>query len=206
MKRWMTFLGRGGTVFITMGLALLLVSRMPSDPLASAHFYTVIPPKVSQRANLQFYSHGQPSQPSYEILLTPQQGLRILIWTNGTTDAYILEVNSQIFYQWVGDDILNVTDLEEFLEANPSVIGWSGEAHNGYIEHEYVPTKVTNATLVFSNPSSEYVRVDVEVTHISRLARIKTRNLAQWGIPLGFVLSLPWLTQMWRRKKIRKLS
>jgi hypothetical protein len=207
MKRRIIFVGRGGTVLITIGLALLLVSRMPSDSLASAFLCTHVPPKISQRANLQFYSASPgPSQPSYEILLTPQQGLRILIWTNSTIDVYILEISSQIFYQWVGYDILNVTDLEEFLEANPSVIGWSGEVHSGYIEHEYVPNKVTNATLVISNPSSEIAHVDVDITQTSRLARIKTRNLGQWTTPIGFVLSLPWLTQLWKRKTRRKLS
>jgi hypothetical protein len=106
----------------------------------------------------------------------------------------------------VGDEVLNVTDLEAFLEANPSVIGWSSDVHNGLIEHKYVPTKVPNATLVFSNPSSEYVRVHSDVALMSRLTRIKVRNIAQWAIPIGFVLSLPWLTHMWKRKTRRKLS
>ena len=202
MKRRIIFIGRGGTVLITIGLALLLVSRIPSDSLASAFLCTYIPPKVSQRANLQFYRESPgPVQPFYEILLTPQEGLRILIWANTTINVYILEVSFQIFYQWVGDDILNVTDLDEFLKANPGVIGWSGEVYNGYIEYEYVPTKVTNATLVFSNPSSEIAHVDADVAQISRLARIKTRNLGQWVSPIGFVLSLPWLTQTWKKKQ-----
>lgn len=123
-----------------------------------------------------------------------------------------MEVNLQVLYQWVGDDFLSVTDLEEFLEANPSVIGWYDEfrnRHNGHtehIEHEYVPTKVTNATLVFSNPSSEYVKVNYWGALLSRIAHGKVRNLGQWAIPIGFVLSLPWFTQKWKRKTIRKLS
>ena len=206
MTRWTTFFGRGGTVLIAIGLALLLVSLLPPAQIVSSFVVTDVPPKVSLLLNLRFYSSFDQSQPSYEILLTPQQGLRMHIYPNGTLDVYILEVNSQILYQWVGDDFFNVTDLEEFLEANPSVIGWSGEVHNGHIEHEYVPTKVTNATLVVSNPSSEIAHVDVDVTHTSRLARIKTRNLGQWATPIGFVLSLPWLTQLWKRKTRRKLS
>jgi hypothetical protein len=107
----------------------------------------------------------------------------------------------------VSDEFLSETDLEEFLEANPSVIGWYDEAHNGtIIEHKYFPNKITNATLVFSNSNSEYVKVHGNVDLMSRIVGFKTRNLGQWAIPIGFVLSLPWLTQRWKRKTIQKLS
>jgi len=135
MKRWIIFLGRGGTVLITIGLALLLVSLIPSAQLATSAGTTAVPPKWVQSF--------------IETILTPQQGLRITIAANGTLDVYILEVSSQVLYQWVGDDFLSVTDLEEFLEANPGLIGWYDEVRDGRIKHEYVPTKVTNATLVF---------------------------------------------------------
>ena len=191
MKRWMIFLGRGGTVLLSIGFALLLVSLIPSAQLATSAGTTAVPPKWVQSF--------------IETILTPQQGLQITIVANGTLDVYILEVSSQVLYQWVDDDFLNVTYLEEFLEANPSLIGWYDEVRNGSIKHEYVPTKVTNATLVFSNPSSEYVPVDYEASKTSGVAPgTKVRNLAQWAIPIGFVLSLPWLTQMWKRKTIRK--
>ncbi len=187
MKRWITFLGRCGTVLITIGLALILVSLIPSAQLGTSQGSAAVPPKWVES--------------SVEMILTPQQGLRISIAANGTLDVYILEVSSQVLHQWGNNDFLNVTDLEEFLEANSGVIGWYGEVRNGRIGHEYVPTKVTNATLVFSNPSSEYVPVDYEASMMSSLAPgAKVRNLAQWAIPVGFAFSLPWLTQMWRRK------
>ena len=205
MTRWMIFLGRGGTVLITIGLALLLVSLLPP---AQQYFYfptTDVPPKWTQPA---YNWEGI----VFDVILTPQEELQIDLYANGTLNVYILEVSLQVLYQWVGDDFLSVTDLEEFLEANPSVIGWYDEFRNGHnehtehIEHEYVPTKVTNATLVFSNPSSEYVKVHGNVDLMSHLAGFKVRNLAQWAIPIGFVLFLPWLTQMWKRKTRRKLS
>ena len=208
MTRWMIFLGRGGTVLISIGLALLLVSLLPpAQQYISFPPIDVPPKKVSLLSNLQLYSSIDHEPQSYEILLTPQEGLQIELYANCTIDVYILEVSLQVLYQWVDDDFLSVTDLEEFLEANPSVIGWSDEVHNGtIIEYEYVPTKVTNATLVFSNPSSEYVKVHGNVDLMSHLAGFKVRNLAQWAIPIGFVLFLPWLTQMWKRKTRRKLS
>ena len=193
MKRWIIFLGRGGTVLLTIGLALLLVSFIPSAQLGSQGGTTAVPPNWVQDF--------------IEQILTPQQGLQITVTANGTLDVYILEVSSQVLYLGVDDNFLNVAGLEKFLEANPSLIGWHNEVNNGTIMHEYVPTKVTNATLVLSNPSSEYVPVDFEVSIISRIAPgTDSRNLAQWAIPIGFVLSLPWLTQMWKRKTIRVLE
>jgi len=187
MKRWIIFLGRGGTILFSVGLALLLVSLIPSAQLGTQGGKTAVPPKWVQ--------------PSIEQILTPQQGLQIIVTANGTLDVYILEVSSQALYQEVDNDFLNLTDLEKFLEANPSLIGWHNEVNNGTIEHEYVPTKVTNATLVFSNPSSEYVPVDFEASITSRIAPgTKVLNLAQWVIPIGFVLSLPWLNQIWKRR------
>jgi len=191
MKRWIIVLGRGGTVLVSIGLALLLVSFIPSAQLATQSGKTAVPPNWVQDVN--------------EQILTPQQGLQITVTANGTLDVYILEVSSQVLHQGVDDDFLNVTDLEKFLKTNPSLIGWHNEVSNGIIEHEYVPTKVTNATLVFSNPSSEYVPVDFEFSLTSRIAPgDKVRNLAQWAIPIGFVLALPWLTQMWKRRIKRK--
>jgi hypothetical protein len=195
MKRWTTLLGRVGTVLIAISLALLLVSLFPSAQLTTSGFSTAIPPKWVQSFT--------------ETILTPQQGLRITIAANGTLDVYILEVSSLDLYQWVAeiraralDDFLNVTDLEEFLAANPSLIGWYDEVSNGRIEHEYVPTKVTNATLVFSNPSSEYVSVDCEASKTSRIAPgTKVRNLALWTTPIGLILTIPWLAEIWKHRK-----
>ncbi len=187
MKRWITLLGRGGSVLVTIGLALLLVSLIPSAELATSAGSTAIPPKWVQSF--------------IETILTPQQGLRIAIIVDGTLDLYLLEVSSYALYQWVGNDFLNVTDLEEFLQANPDSIGWYKMVQNERIEHEYIPTKITNATLVFANPSSEYVSVDYEVSKTSRIAPgTKVQYLAQWIIPIGFVLTLPWITQTWKRK------
>ena len=206
MIRWTAFLGRGSTVLIAIGLALLLVSLLPSTGQRIFAPSTDVPPKkVSLLSNQRLYSSIDQDLQSYEILQTPQEGLQIKLWVNGTLDVYILEVNSEVLYQWVGNEFLNVTDLEEFLEANPNVIGWYDEVRNGYdpyvpnIEYEYVPTEVTNATLVFSNPNSEDVHVDVYINLMSHIVHGNARNLGLWAIPIGFVLFLPWLTARARK-------
>ena len=189
MNRGIVFLSRGGSVLLAIGLALLLVSLIPSAQLTTSSWKTAIPPTWVQ--------------PSIEYILTPQQGLRVTLSVNGSLDVYILEVSSYVLYEWVDDarEFLNVTDLDEFLEANPGSVGWYDEVRNGTITHEYVPTKVTNATLVLSNPSSVYVPVEVEAAVTSLVAPTqKVRTLAQWSIPIGFGLTIPWLTQWWKER------
>ena len=197
MKRWIIFLGRGGTVLIAIGLALLLVSLIPSAQVGSfAVSGWVIFPKRFET--------------SFEGVLTPQQGLQVTITANDTLTVYILEVRAYTLYEWINEhhpepyvgSLFNVTNLEEFLEANPNSIGWQKEMREGKIE--YVPTKVTNATLIFSNPSSDDITVEYVGSITSLVAPgTKVRNLAQWTIPIGFILTMPWLANLWKEKKER---
>jgi hypothetical protein len=184
MKRWTLLLGRGGTVLISIGLALLLVSFIPSAQLGTV--------SGSGRAPPEFFFD------MFERVLTPQQGLEVTINASGTLHVYILEVSTQTIHDWISD-VWNVTNLEEFLTGNPNAIGRQKEMREGKIE--YIPTKVTNATLLFSNPSAEAINYEFEVSLKAIVAPgTKVRNLAQWGIPIGFVLALPWIAQLWKEK------
>jgi hypothetical protein len=193
VKRWITFIGRGGTVLVSIGLALLLVSLIPSTELGTQGTKTAVPPDWVQ--------------PLFERVVTPQQGLQITVTANGTLDVYILEISSEVLYQGLDDFLnltfINVSDLEKFLEANPSVVGWHNEVNNVTATYDYVPTKVTNATLVLSNPSSDYVPVDLEIVLTSSLGPgTKVRQLAQYVIPVGLVMLLPWIIYNWKRKMV----
>lgn len=199
MKRWTIFLGRGGTVLISIGFALLLVSLIPPAQSGSSSGGGGIGPKMFQTLS--------------EYVLTPQQGLEVTINASDTLTVYILEVSTQTLYDWISEhyseqetpffDYNNITRLEEFLKANPDSIGSQKEMREGKID--YIPTKVTNATLIFSNPSSHYITLEYESSITSVVAPgTKIRNLAQWTIPIGFVLALPWLTQLWKEKTARQ--
>jgi hypothetical protein len=184
MKRWIIFLSRGGSVLISIGLALLLVSFIPSAQLGTVGGSGRIPPEF-------FFD-------LFERVLTPQQGLEVTINASSTLNVYILEVGTQTIHDWI-NGVWNVTNLEEFLNGNPDSIGQQKEMREGKIE--YIPTKVTNATLLFSNPSSDAVNYDFEVSITAIVAPgIKIRNLAQWIIPIGFVLALPGIAQLWKEK------
>lgn len=202
MKRWTILVGRGGTILLAIGFALFLVSLVPAAQLGS---FMGGPGPVHSKTFSWYFSQ----------VLTPQQGLRMAVTANGTLNVYVLEVSSQYLVGWIRehypeptDDFLgmyNVTRLEEFLETYPNSIAWNGEILNGKIEFEYVPTKITNATLVFSNLSTDLIQFEYEGTTISLVAPGKrVLPLAQWIIPIGFVFTLPWLAHLWSdRRQLR---
>jgi len=202
MKRWIIFFGRGGTALLAIGLALLLASLIPT--------IQIIISMDSDILSRRTWSSGR----TYEGVLTPQHNLRFSVTANATLNVYVFEVSTQTIYSWISEhhpDLiylpLNVTYLEEFLEANPNSIGWNTTIDNGNIEHEYIPTKITNATLAFSNPSLDSTSVEWQVFVTGQVAPVtKVRSLAQWTIPIGFVLALPWLTNFLRAKTRRRSS
>lgn len=201
MKRRTILVGRGGTILLAIGFALFLVSLVPAAQVGS---FMGSGPVYSKTFSWHF-----------SRILTPQQGLRMTVTANGTLNVYVLEVSSDYLDGWIMehfsepiDDFFsryNVTRLEEFLEAYPNSIAWNGTILNGKIEFEYVPTKITNATLIFSNLSTDFIEVEYEGTMISLVApRKRVLPLAQWIIPIGFVFTLPWLAHLWSdRRQLR---
>jgi hypothetical protein len=195
MKRWTTVVGRGGTVLIAISLALLLVSLIPQINLITLGGSASVSPGMVQATN----SH----------LLNPQQGVKIKATVEGTINLYLLEVSSgQIFPGTGGGMVLtNATDLQEFLDAfldaNPDLIIWNYTLEDETFERSYIPTKVANATLVFHNPSlDERAIVDYELSLISTVAPgEKVRNITYWAAPIGVILAIPWLVNIWKERK-----
>ena len=191
MKRWTTLSGRGGTVLITISLALFLVSLIPQIQLGTSGGRMPVPPE-------QVYI------PEVALTLTPQQGLQVTVTVEGTLNIYLLEVSIQELNLEIGTPLSKVTDLQELLDANLDLIIWNHTVNNGSYERNYVPTRVMNATLLFSNPSLDYVTVDYDITLTSNIAPgDKVRNIAMWTTPIGFILALPWLANLWKQRKQR---
>jgi hypothetical protein len=189
MKRWAILIGRIGTMLLAIGLALFLVSLIPPiRGLTSSSMGT-------------FPLNPETWEARDQGILTPQQRLNFTISTNGTLNVYLFEVSSLTIYSWINEHYpgsstvpSNVTYFEEFLQANPESVVWQKEINNEKIEHEYIPTKVTNATVVASNPSLDSITVAYSASTVILIAPTgKTQILAQWTIPIGFVLALPWL-------------
>ncbi len=195
MKRWTIVIGRGGTTLIAISLALLLVSLIPQINLMTLGGSMTVSPGMVQATNSR--------------LLNPQQGVEIKVTVEGTINLYLLEISSgQIFPGTGGGMVLaNATDLQEildaFLDANPDLIIWEYNLEDEPFEGSYTPTKVMNATLVFHNPSmDEEAIVDYELSLISTVAPgEKVRNIAYWAAPIGIVLAIPWLVNIWKERK-----
>jgi len=191
MKRWTIVVGRLGTVLIAVSLALLLVSLIPQINLVSFSASMGVPPGMVQATSSR--------------VLNPQQGIEIRATIEGTVSLYLLEVSSGEIFPGTGGPIFsaNATDLLEFLDANPDLIIWDYTLEDETFEGSYTPTKIMNATLVFHNPSlDEDARVDYDLSLISTVAPgEKVRNIAYWAAPIGFVLAIPWLVNMWKQRK-----
>ena len=200
MRRWMILIGRSGTVLLAVGLALLLVSLIP--PMQTRNF----------SAGLEVLA-GNFEISGMVLVLTPQQGLSFAVSADGTLNVYLLEVNGPTLIEWIFEhqpqtgDLYNITNLEAFLEADPSTVSWQTSISNERTEHEYIPTKITNASIVISNPSSGSVTASLEGSITEFLGPAsKVRTQATWIIPTGIVLALPWLAGSLRTKAKRPES
>ena len=207
MKRWTSILGRSGTTLIAISLALFLVSFIPAPQLDSGDGVTEVPARTFSPLNrmppfmASMFSH-------YDVTLTPQQGIELELSANGTVTAYILKVESYTLVTWTSEQQqvsgldFNVTRLDEFLDAHPGVIGWQHEIDEETVTHTYIPTKITNVTIVYSNPSSE----NVTVHHVYNLKSFlapgeKVRTIAYCATPIGVILAIPWLLNSWKQRK-----
>ena len=203
MKRWIALLGRGGTILIAISLALLLVSLIPSARTVPIVNTTELAPDTFTPLR----TFPPPLESFFERRLTPQQELEMEFTTNGTVTVYVLETDVQSILNWISEQKqifardFNHTRLEEFLEAHPGSIGWESEIHDE-IEYTYVPKTVTNATIILANPSSDTVNVLYHVTTTNIIAPAdKVRTIALVTTPLGLILAIPWLANIWKERK-----
>jgi DNA-binding transcriptional ArsR family regulator len=185
-----------GTVLMIMGIVLLL---SPNLFQVSRGF----------GGNMSFQS--MMVEPVFSYAVTPQHRMHMTATANGTLTVYVLEVSEQALRDWIyvhqpkldKGYFYNVTRLEAFLEANPNSIGWQGEIGEEKIEQKYIPTEVADVTLVFSNPTSDTIRVHYEGSVINFTVGVPTWILAQFSILPGFILIVPWFTNWWKDKKER---
>lgn len=204
-KRWITLLGRVGTVLMAAGLALVLLS--------------LIPPQKSRRSDFTGTSILQPKTFSIESqfylsdIFDPQRGVYVSAQTNHSVTAYLLNVGNGYVYEWItnhfseiqtSSSTFNVSILEEFLNNHPNSVARRENTVGGLVEFQYAPTKLMNVTLLFSNPSTESANVNYSGSLLSFIIPSeRALNPARFVIPMGFVLALPWLTSIWKRRRTK---
>jgi hypothetical protein len=189
---------------VAIGLALLLVSLIPSYASTTfggseqVRYGTFQPlgmvPFGNLPANVSFCG-------GYFSILTPQQELNVKLTCNGTVNAYLLKMDLNSVLQAVNSsgNSHNATLLEDYLTANSEAIAWQGQVTDGTVD--FTPTAIINATLIFSNPTQNTIQVQYNGKILNLLAPAnKARTLSFGAIPIGFVLSLPLLIDLRRRR------
>jgi len=200
--RWITLVGRMGTVLLMIGLALALVSQIPSatiGPLSTATFS--LPPE------------------KYVFLdtmeLTPQNGISISGESDEEIYVYILSVFISELHDWtwnwarehfknltepeISSMADNVTALEAFIENHEGVVLKKSDKATK-LAFEFFPETLSNATVVVANPSPRTVEFTWQIKRVTTLApRERVIIPAQWLISIGAVLTAPWLIRKYRR-------
>jgi len=195
---WATLIGRFGMVLLMTGLALGLVSIIPS-------------------AQVRTYSEGMGgavAPETYEFslqfsLLTPQSGIHISVESNSSFDFYLLNVFTSQFQNWTMAWVKerfpnlqeyelrwashNMTVFNAVLESNQDIVLWKSKTTNK-ISEDFFPPTVSNVTGIIANPSLNVVEYKWEITSITSLApKARVVLLTQLLIPIGAVLAIPWV-------------
>jgi len=195
--RWIILIGRLGMVLLMTGLALGLVSLIPSAQMGftSGASSSILPEKY---------------EPLYTAsTLTPQTGLQISIESNSSLHVYILNAFLSDFQDWTTSWVRerfpnledpevwwasrNITVLNAFLEAHTSVVLWESDMITDFSK-EFFPSTVKNVTITLANPSLSIVHFEYEIKSITSLApRERILLLTELLVPVGIVLAVPWL-------------
>jgi hypothetical protein len=207
--------GRFGTVLIVTGLALFLVSLIPPAPLGSSG-------KMGTMFGSEVLDSGLYT-PQLGLRITVETEDTLKLYMINFNETYIadwmLERFPEIGNQGAniivpppqGQDVqvisyplrsisLNVSIVEEFLDAHPGSMIWSGETVDGKLSWEYEPTNVVQATVLLlslkENPW-DTTSYDAEWERISLIASSERLMLPmQILIPLGLMLVIPWIVMI----------
>jgi len=205
-KRWLIFIGRVGAVLIASGLALVMLSLIPPQKVENTNFTgtSMLQPETFSIESSFFLSQT----------LDPQRGLLIDIQANNSVTAYLLQVSNDYIYGWVASHFpetqpyptLDLTILEAFLNNHPDSVAWQENVVNEQFSFSYIPTKLMNVTLLFSNPgaASAEIRYSGELLNFI-VPSERALNPTKYLISVGFVLSIPWMNLMWKRRTARRI-
>lgn len=219
--RWVTLLGRIGTVILMIGLALLVFSLIPSGAGSQYGWGRSIEPEQYMIRELRVYS--------------PQTGLQISVESTDNVHVYLLGVSQVELDNWktllkeaypdldemfiefytvpmiffheaypgeappnlddpqTWDMLWDVAVLDKGLQTYPEIILWNPPPSSAF-SHELFPADVLDIMAVVANPSSDTVEFETRITDLTALAA-KERVIvaAKLLIPIGIALAIPWL-------------
>ena len=224
--RWITLLGRIGTVILAIGLALLIAWLIPSGSGSWSGWSQPIEPEQYIIERLGVYS--------------PQTGFQISVESTDNIRVYLLGVNSVELDNWrtsvreaypdlddmwiriftvplifvreaypdlddpqiedIMDIVWNVSVLDKGLQTHPEIILWDPPPSSSF-SHELFPADTLDIMAVVANPSSNTVEVETRITDLTALAPKERVILpAILLISIGIALAIPWLVS----RKVKK--
>jgi len=231
--RWVTLLGRIGTVILMIGLALLVFSLIPSGAGSPFGWGQPIEPEQYMLEELSVYS--------------PQTGLQISVNSTDNVHVYLLGVSPVELDNWrtllketypdsdpylemfiysytvpllffheaypeethlsLNDSqtlsmLWNIAVLDKGLQTYPEIILWDPPPSSAF-SHELFPEDALDIIAVVANPSSNTVVVDMEIRDLAAVAAKERVIVAsRLLIPIGIVLTIPWLISRKVKKSI----
>ena len=217
--RWITLLGRTGTVILMVGLAVVLVSLPPpGSPHQSSSQYSMSPEKY---------------RIEHSGVYRPQTGFQISVESTDNVCVYLLGVSALELENWrtrvreaypdlsdmwikiftvplifvreaypdldnpqiedIMDIVWNVSVLDKGLQTHPEIVLWQSPPSSA-LSHEFFPANVLTVTVIVANPSSGNVTVRTYIEDLAVLAPKERVILpALLLISIGIALAIPWL-------------
>jgi hypothetical protein len=217
--RWITLLGRMGTVIFMVGLALVHVSvPPPGSPSQSSSSYSMSPEKYKIE-----HSGVYRSQTGFQISVESTDNVRVYLlglsslelenWRTQVREAYpdldymlsdffvvplifVREAYPDLDDPQIEDimDIMwNLAVLDKGLQTHPEIVLWQSPPSSA-LSHEFFPADVLTVTVMVANPSSGNVTVRTEIRDLAALAPKERVILpALLLISIGIALAIPWL-------------
>lgn len=222
--RWVTLLGRIGTVILMIGLALLVASRIPLDT-----GYSGIRGPISPEEYRIEHSQVYAPQTGFQISVESTDNIRVYLlgvrpveldnWQTQVVEAYpdlplmtdrfimplvfLREAYPDLDDPQIPDimDIMwDIAVLDKGLQTYPEIILWDPPPSTT-LSHEFISTDELYITVMVANPSSNTVEVATKVTDLTALAaKERVVAAARLLVSIGIALAIPWLVS----KKVKK--
>jgi len=218
--RWVTLLGRIGTVILAIGLALLVAWLIPSGSSSWSGVSQPVEPEQYMISELGVYS----PQTAFRISVEASDNVRVYLlglslvefdnWRTQVVEAY--PDSATIFHPYTvpllffheaypeqpfpdlfgpqtQNMVWNVTVLDKGLETHPEIILWDPPPSSSF-SHELFPADVLHIWVIVANPSDGTVAVDTKVWDLTTLApKERVIRPAILFISIGIALAIPWL-------------
>ncbi|MDH4269519.1 MAG: hypothetical protein OEV52_04385 [Dehalococcoidia bacterium] len=217
--RWITLLGRTGTVILMVGLALVLVSVPPTGSPSQSSSSGSMPAEEYKIAHSGVYRSQTGFQISVEstdnvhVYLLGLSPLELENWRTQVREAYpdLDDMWIKIFtvplvfvreaypdlddpqIEDIMDIVWNISVLDKGLRTHPEIVLWQSPPSSA-LSHEFFPADVLTVSVIVANPSSGNVTVRTNIKDLAALAPKERVILpAVLLISIGVALAIPWL-------------